>query len=826
MGNVGRPESRNSTDEKIHAGKNQGTPGPSDIFGAWSGRAKGRRAAKAADYRDAVRANYLELLFTCAAFITLVSVSCFYLSSIMQRQTEFYGESVMSLSRTQIQSLISSSEMALANSAIAVAEVMERGASSEDLRGILARLSDNFLSLGAFRNVFTAIHGYIDGDFLTGMDWTQPEDFDPATRPWYVGALRYGGLTYHSEPYRDRVIDRMVCSVSTVVFDGNGVNRGVLSVSFLIDPIIELVQSISFADNGFAVLFDRSFNVISHPDGALIGRHMLELPGFDKIHDGLMMSVVGLNERFTSHDGTDSIGFFSRLNNGWCLGLVIPLRVYYSEVYTVIPVICVLGLVLMLILCFILVKLGSAKMRSDKENRTKSSFLARMSHDIRTPMNAIIGMSELALRSDNVPSMSEYLAEIRQAGHNLLSIINDILDFSKIESGNLDIVPGPYRLSSLLNDIVNVVKVRLIEKQITFSVFADGKIPNSLYGDEARVRQVLINVLSNAVKYTHEGYIMISVNSAKTGDGEITLSFEVADSGIGIREEDIGGLFDNFVRLDELRNRGVEGTGLGLAITKSLCLAMGGDISVSSVYGSGSVFTITLPQKCSDEEPLASVERPEEKRVLLYDKREIYAVSIFLTLRHLDVDASMASDPDEFLELLAGGGFKFAFAPRRVIEEAANVKRRLGLGTKLVLLAELGEISSSPDVSVLTMPAYSIPITNLLNGAVSDEYAENRTSVRFIAPDARVLVVDDNMTNLKVVQGLLAPYMVNVDSCDSGEDAIGLAGTNRYDLIFMDHMMPGMDGVETTSRIRRMDGYSEIPIIALTANAISGMREM
>jgi CheY-like chemotaxis protein/nitrogen-specific signal transduction histidine kinase len=504
------------------------------------------------------------------------------------------------------------------------------------------------------------------------------------------------------------------------------------------------------------------------------------------------------------------------------------LRVYYSEIYTVVPVISVLGLTLMLLLCFMLVKLGSAKMRSDEENKTKSSFLARMSHDIRTPMNAIIGMSELALRSSDIRSMSEYVAEIRQAGHNLLSIINDILDFSKIESGNLEITPEPYHFSSLLNDIVNVVKIRLTEKHIVFSLFVDGKIPNNLRGDEARIRQILINVLSNAVKYTHEGYIMISINAVKTKDGEIALSFEVADSGIGIKEEDIGSLFDNFVRLDELRNRGVEGTGLGLAITKSLCRAMGGDISVSSEYGSGSVFTITIPQKYNDEEPLASVERPEEKKVLLYDKSELYAVSIFLTLRHLNVDASMASNPDEFLEMLAKDEFQFAFAPRHVMEEAADAKKRLGLRTKLVLLAELGEISSLPDVSILPMPAYSIPITNILNGTDAYDYdcAENRTNVRFTAPEARVLVVDDNMTNLKVIQGLLAPYMINADPCESGEDAIGFARANRYDLVFMDHMMPGMDGVETTSRLRGIEECAEVPIIALTANAISGMREM
>ncbi|MDR1943539.1 MAG: hypothetical protein LBQ19_01835, partial [Synergistaceae bacterium] len=430
--------SENFTGEETPTGKKQGAPASTYTLSAWSGGAKGRRAAKTVNYRDVIRANYLELLFTCVAFTTLVLISCFYLSRIMQRQTELYSESVMSLSKAQIQSLISASEMALGNSAIAITEALEHGASPKDLSYILAKLSDDFLSKRAVKNIFVAIYGYIDGNFLIGRDWTPPEDFDPTSRPWYIGAVRYDGLTYFTEPYMDRVTGKMVFSVSTVIFDDDDENRGVLSFSFLVEPIIELVHSISFANSGFGVLFDRSFNVISHPDDSFIGKHMLELPGFNKIHDELVISIIGSSERFTNHKGTDSIGFFNRLDNGWYLGLVIPFRVYYSEIYTVIPVISVLGLVLTLLLCFMLVKLGSAKMRSDEENKTKSSFLARMSHDIRTPMNAIIGMSELALRSDDVPSMSEYLIEIKQAGHNLLSIINDILDFSKIESGNLD----------------------------------------------------------------------------------------------------------------------------------------------------------------------------------------------------------------------------------------------------------------------------------------------------------------------------------------------------------------------------------------------------
>ena len=460
-------------------------------------------------------------------------------------------------------------------------------------------------------------------------------------------------------------------------------------------------------------------------------------------------------------------------------------------------------------------------------SRAKGEFLAHMSHEIRTPMNAIIGMSELAQRTKDIHVISTYVMDIKRAGNNLMSIINDIMDFSKIESGKLDITPVPYLLSSLINDVLSVTSVRLLEKPIIFTVNVDGGIPDSLFGDETRIRQVMINLLSNAIKYTEEGHISLTINGTRNDDKTIALSFEVEDSGIGIKPEDMDSVFDTFVRLEHNRNRYIEGAGLGLSISRNLCQAMGGDISASSVHGEGSVFKATFVQRFLDEKGLATVENPESKRVLFYDSRPFYAESVLFALHNLGVPVTVAADAEDFLSKLLSGAHSFAFASSGVvIDRALNMIKNKGLQTELVLLSNLENAHCARDIQNITMPAYSLTVANVLNHAKFAESCSNgRSAARFTAPDARALVVDDNRTNLRVAQGLLAPYLIKVDTCEKGEDALALANSTRYDLIFMDHMMPVMDGIETTERLRAMNN-PDVPIIALTANAVSGMHEM
>ncbi len=354
--------------------------------------------------------------------------------------------------------------------------------------------------------------------------------------------------------------------------------------------------------------------------------------------------------------------------------------------------------------------------------KSKSDFLSNMSHEIRTPINAILGMNEMILRESRDEEIREYAVNVEQSGKMLLSLINEILDLSKIESGKMEIVPVEYKLSSVLNDGVNMVKERGEKKGLELKLEANPQLPDNLYGDEIRIRQVLTNLLTNGIKYTNEGTVTLLVNFEETEENQIVLSIQVKDTGIGIKEEDQVGLFVAFQRLDQVSNRNIEGTGLGLPITARLVEMMQGTIGVDSVYGEGSCFTVRIPQK-----------------VISYEQM---------------------------------GDFKKKF-----------------------------------------------------QDSTREREAYRRS---FTAPEARILVVDDNEMNLKVAKALLKDTLVQVTICESGQACLNLLKEQMFDVVLLDHMMPGMDGIETLKRIKKMDNpdCQKIPVIALTANAISGVRSM
>lgn len=497
------------------------------------------------------------------------------------------------------------------------------------------------------------------------------------------------------------------------------------------------------------------------------------------------------------------------------------------RILNVVQVISVIIVFLSGLICLLRFRREAEKAK--KASRAKSSFLARTSHEIRTPMNVVIGMSELALQVDDLPKAQEYVVGIKQAGLNLLSIINDILDISKIEAGrSLEITSAPWRLSSFLNDAINTIRQFVLDKPCIFVVDVDASIPDNLRGDEPRLRQVILNLLSNAVKYTNEGYIRLSVRAdVSLKNRKLNLEFKVTDSGIGIREKDLPKLFKPFVRLDMKKNSHIEGTGLGLIITQSLCRAMDGDLGVSSVYGKGSCFTARIPQSIQDGMPLAAVENPAEKGTLCFEQSSVYAESILYTLKNLGVPAKLCAEEEEFFRELEGGSWPFVFVTDHISAKAASLIQEKSLPVSMVLLANPGEIEIHRDIPTITMPAYAIPVANVLNGKVCLESGKQQDR-RFIAPQARILVVDDISTNLVVSAGLLAAYKCHIDTCTSGEGAIEKVRQECYDLVFMDHMMPDMDGIESTRHIRALEGdyFRQLPIIALTANAITGMKEM
>ena len=363
-------------------------------------------------------------------------------------------------------------------------------------------------------------------------------------------------------------------------------------------------------------------------------------------------------------------------------------------------------------------ELELAKIKAQESSLAKSSFLANMSHEIRTPMNAVLGLDEMILNTDDPVKIKEYAENIQTSGRSLLSIINDILDFSRIESGKMDLIKTDYHLTKMLDDINLQFRIRAEKQGLEYKTVLDENICEQLHGDDVRVRQIITNILNNAIKYTKQGYVKTIVKGTNQGDTFI-LHVTIEDSGIGIKEESIPYLFQSFERLDESKNHSIEGTGLGLSIVKHLLDMMGGSVDVKSVYGQGSAFTVHIPQ--------------------------------------LVTGSSTIRD--------------YRLNQKAISKETINLD--------------------------------------------------------FSAPNAEVLIVDDNKMNLMVAKGLMERTRAKVTTCTSGEQCLDLMTKTRFDIIFLDHMMPDLDGVGTLKRSQILQGNLNrfTPIIALTANAMAGMRE-
>lgn len=359
-------------------------------------------------------------------------------------------------------------------------------------------------------------------------------------------------------------------------------------------------------------------------------------------------------------------------------------------------------------------ELNELRETAENANKAKTEFLASMSHEIRTPMNAILGLTDSVLTNELPSSVKEDIQNINNAGQILLEIINNILDISKIEEGKMELVNTTYNISNIIQELTNIITVRIGEKPIKFTTNIDQKTPSKLFGDETKIFQICLNLLNNAAKYTDRGEINFQLTTRIFNDLAY-LTINVTDTGRGIKKEDYDKLFEKFTRLDKEVNQTIEGTGLGLVITKEMVNLMEGKISFTSEYGKGSTFTVVIPQKIIDYNPIGTINE------LSFQQKEI----------------------------------------------------------------------------------------NYFNGS-----------------NYKILIVDDNKLNLKVAEKLLKPYNFQITTVDSGLACLNYTKKTKYDLIFLDHMMPEMDGIQTLSYLKQRVDFVNTPIIALTANAISGMKEM